>query len=178
MKKLMVILFVLFTIGVYSQPNVQPSPSQIGMTYEQITTMYPTYWANPNWWSGKIAYYNAAIPGKVEYYFNQNVCYAIQTYFSSEDSAEVWTAFVAYSDYINTVLHGGSQVSATTGWTYPYYHRWWSCPTGNGAMMFDASRIKYNQPWNDGKLYYGCWISMFSEGLNTPKPINKPNVKL
>ena len=175
----MVILFVLLTINVYSQINVEPNPSQVGMTYEQITTLYPTYWANPNWWSGKIAYYNTAIPGRVEYYFTRNSCYAIQAMFSSEDSTEVWNAFVAYCNYISTTLNGGCSVSATVGWNYPYYHRWWQSPTGRGAMMFNASNIKYNQTWRDGKLYYYCWISMFREG--TPPyiyPINKPKTKL
>jgi len=101
MKSLLTVLFVLFALQVYGQSYVQPSPAHVGMTYEQITTMYPQYWANPQWWSGKIAYYNTAIPGRVEYYFNRNVCYAVQAYFSSEDSVTTWNAFVQYLSLIH-----------------------------------------------------------------------------
>jgi hypothetical protein len=176
--KFLIILFFVSVINIYSQPNVQPNPSQVGMTYEQIITMYPVYWANPDWWSGKIVYYNTAIPGRIEYYFTKNSCYAIQAMFSSEDSVEVWNAFMAYGNYVTTILHGSGNISATVGWNYPYYHKWWSSPTGNGAMMFDASNIKYNQRWRDGKLYYFCWISMFKDNALRNYPTNKPKAKL
>ncbi len=86
---------------------------------------------------------------------------------------------MAYGNYVTTVLHGSGTVSATVGWNYPYYHKWWSSITGIGAMMFDASNIKYNQTWRDNKLYYFCWISMFKDSsitMNVPK--NKPKIKL
>jgi len=183
MKKILFILLLLFSVKVYSQTPAKPSPYWVGKTFQQITTTYPNYYANPLWY-GVISYWNGVIPGEIDFYFSNNVCYAMQAYYSNTDSVATWNAFNSYISYVRDSLHA----NASGGWdgTSPYDHYWWGNmyngdSTGGGAIMFDASNIRYNQKWRDGKLYYMTWISFFRGVDNTntlPTPKNVAKAKL
>lgn len=188
--KIVFFVFFVFFIGNDAQtisksfPELimEPSPEFVGQTFEQIITAYPQYNIDSNGWWGNIYYINTAIPGKVVFYFHKNVCYAVQAYYSNVDSILTWNAYNSYINYIKNTLHTTSGPSVTVGNNYPYYHRWWGDTytiDGGGAVMFDASNIKYQEYSNDGKLYYYTWISMFSNVAPNSDyaPLNKPKLK-
>ena len=162
MKYIFIIVFIL-SINLFAQPNVEPGPNQVTMSYEEIITMYPTYHVNPNRWGyAEIYYTDTVLPGIAYYYFNRNRCYAIQYKFWSEDSLESLDAFSQYAEYVGVNSTGSSWRDGPAT-----IHRFWEGPggVGWGAVMWNAQRIVYSQHEWDG-IYYLVWLSIFG-GRNT-----------
>jgi len=180
---LSVLLFIFIPISFsFSQPNVKPSPLDIGLTYEQIINKYPTYWTVYfwNWPYNRIAYYNIAIPGRADYYFdNRLVCSSIIIATSDTDSVKIWNNFILYCNYIKNELGAYCDTTIDRS-SYPFFIKRWSNSDGEGAVVFSSDNIYYkNANTTDGKYYYYSYITINNFGkkvINYPK--NKPKVKL
>lgn len=168
-----IIIFFLFSICMFGQPNVFPHPIHVGMSFEEITTMFPTYQMSPEGWYGGIAYYNTILPGKLGYYFNANRCYAMQYNYSGTDSAESVAVLNQYINYVRTGMNG--YVMEDWNRENPKYkHYWWDGKNnglGHGAIGWSTK---------DKNNCY-VWMSIFrstNTGVNGPIPETKPKVKL
>ena len=174
--KYVIVIFFILCANIFAQPNVAPNPNQVGLTYEQIITMYPTYYLG-NKWYGAIYYQNTLLPGTLYYYFGKNRCYAIKYVFATEDSAEALSVYNQYLSYVTQRYGINGHLSINWGDNPPVsLHRFWTGrPLGWGAVMLDASRIQYTHIQWDGR-YYLVWMSMF-RNQNATAPGGVPNTK-
>lgn len=175
-----IITFFLFSIYTFAQVDVVPLPNQVGMSFEEIITMYPTYQTS-NWY-GQISYFNTTLPGKLNYNFHKNRCYALQYIFWTEDSTEALAVYNQYLAYVTERNGVNGYISRNWGDNLPVslHHFWTGRPLGWGAVMYDATRIHYTNIQWDG-TYYLVWMSMFRDrDASAPGgiPLTKPSIKL